>query len=151
MDPRRLRAGEWLAGLGGAALIASLFLPWYGRGPADLSGWEAFDAIDVVIAVLALGGPALAVLAATQRTTAIPIAFAALVTLDALVVAVIVLLRLLNLPEPASERDLGVYVGVGAALVMLAGGMAAMRDQRIPGRMRGIDPSQVETLPAPRP
>ena len=29
MDLRRLRAGEWFAGVGGIALIVSLLLPWY--------------------------------------------------------------------------------------------------------------------------
>src|SRR5688572_20013404 len=47
MDLRRLRAGEWIAAVSGAAVLASLFLPWYDDGAADLSGWEALGAIDV--------------------------------------------------------------------------------------------------------
>ena len=54
----RLRAGEWLAGAGAAALLVTLFLPWFGvelprtgraqrrrvrprRAPAATSGWNA--------------------------------------------------------------------------------------------------------------
>ena len=47
MDLRRLRVGEWLAAVSGLALLASLFLPWY--GPGSVTGWEALSAIDVLL------------------------------------------------------------------------------------------------------
>lgn len=48
--PRRIDAGEVLAALGGALVFVALFLEWF----LDFSGWEAFESLDLVIAVLAL-------------------------------------------------------------------------------------------------
>jgi len=42
VELRRLRAGEWLAGAGGALLIVSLFLPWYAAATTTLSGYDGF-------------------------------------------------------------------------------------------------------------
>ena len=50
----RLRDGEWIAGAGGVALLAAMFLHWYGAGPFELTAWQAFDVLDVVLALLAL-------------------------------------------------------------------------------------------------
>jgi hypothetical protein len=48
--PRRIDAGEVLAALGGALVFVALFLSWFD----GLSGWEAFEALDLVLAALAL-------------------------------------------------------------------------------------------------
>ena len=76
MDLRRLRAGEWIAGGAGVALLVALFLPWY--GPGDVTAWEAFDVIDVLLAALALGAIALVPITASQRTPSMAIAYEAL-------------------------------------------------------------------------
>ena len=48
MDLRRLRAGELLLALAGVALLAALFLPWYGDEASGntLTGWEALQVRD---------------------------------------------------------------------------------------------------------
>ena len=91
MDLRRLRAGEWIAAASGGALLASLFLPWYDGGAADLSGWEALGAIDVVVALVAAAAIALLVVTATQGVPAVPVMMDALVTLAGIVGALLVL------------------------------------------------------------
>jgi hypothetical protein len=146
MDLRRLRAGEWIAGLGGAALLASLFMSWYPKA----TGWESLAVVDLVLAALALVGILLAVLSTTQETTAIPIALAAMSMLAGLMAAVLVLFRVLDLPEGAGGREAGAFVALAGALAMLAGGYAASRDERITGASRTLDPADVEKLPAPQ-
>ena len=48
--PRKIDAGEVLSAIGGALVFVALFLAWFdGR-----SGWEAFEALDLVVAGLAL-------------------------------------------------------------------------------------------------
>src|SRR5215208_6271891 len=88
MDLRRVRVWEWLTGLAGVVLLVSLFLPWYGVEPAEgVSGavegttnaWDAFTVIDVILALAALGAIALPVIAAAQRTAAVPQSWTALV------------------------------------------------------------------------
>jgi hypothetical protein len=48
--PRKIDAGEVLAAAGGVLVFVALFLDWF----VGASGWEAFEALDLVIAVLAL-------------------------------------------------------------------------------------------------
>jgi hypothetical protein len=53
MDNRgQLEAGPVVAAAGGLLAIASLFLDWYEPG---ISGWTAFEALDLMVAGAALG------------------------------------------------------------------------------------------------
>jgi hypothetical protein len=145
MDLRRLGAGEWIAGVGGAALLGSLFAPWY--GPASLSAWEALSVLDVLLALVAAGGVLLALVTATQRVAAVPIALGAVVTLAGLVGVVLVLVRLVAIPDVASSREWGAWLGLAGSLGILAGGVLAIRDER----PRGAPDARIEFIPAPRP
>ena len=149
MDLRRSRPADWPAGLGGAALLVSLFLPWYGEPSA--TGWESFAVLDVILAALALVGIALTLASLTQRTTAVPIAFAAFSILAGIIAALLVLIRLLNLPGDADGREIGPFIALVAALGVFLGGYAASRDQRITGDTRTLDQEDVRTVPAPQP
>jgi hypothetical protein len=149
MDLRRARPADWLAGIGGALVIVSLFLPWYGDPSA--SGWEWFRAVDVILAALALVGVALLVSALTQRTTAVPIAFAAFSILAGLLAALLVAGRLLNLPGEADTRQIGPFLALAGALSVFLGGYLASRDERITGETRTVDQDDVRTVPAPGP
>ncbi len=157
MDVRRLRAGEWIVGGAGVALLVALFLPWY--GPGDATAWESFDVIDVILAALALGAIALVPMTASQRTPSTAIAYEALLCLAALVGLVILVVRTLNLPDWADSRELGLWIGLGAGAAVVVGCMVAMRDERLssPGRLTdstGVPvsaPPEIETLPAPPP
>src|SRR5436309_3398102 len=62
MDLRRARAWDWVAGLAGAVLIASLFLHWYrAPGGGSVTAWQAFTVVDVILFVVGLVGIALVV------------------------------------------------------------------------------------------
>ena len=159
MDLRRLRAAEWIAAVSGAALLVSLFLPWYASGADDASGWQALAATDVLLALVAAFGVALVPITAAQRTAAVPIACSALVSLAGLIGTVLVLIRLANLPGAVDGREWGLWLGLVAALGTAAGGALAMRDERLSPAGRHPDltgrpvpsPPEVEPMPAPRP
>src|SRR5256885_9639852 len=51
MGARKLEVGPLLVGIGGIVLFASLFLDWYQPG---MTAWTAFEALDLVLAGLAL-------------------------------------------------------------------------------------------------
>ena len=158
MDLRRLRAGEWIAGLSGVALIVSLFLPWYGRsGAADYSGWDAFRTLDVVFAIGGLLGVAVVVVTATQRTPAVPVAFQSTVTLLGFAVSALVLYRLAS--HPGDGREIGVWLATVSALGVMIGSFLAIRDERRskPGKPTDLTgrpvppPPEIEALPPPEP
>jgi hypothetical protein len=177
MDLRRLRAGEWIVAVSGVALIVSLFLPWYSREPdstsgelagiaaygpvtsaaENLSAWGAFAVIDAVLALIAVSAVSLLVVTAAQRVAAVPIALDALVAFAGFAAALLVFVRVLAPPEGADGREWGLWLGLASAAGIAAGGMLAMRDERLssPGRWTDATgkpvpaPREVEVLPPP--
>jgi RsiW-degrading membrane proteinase PrsW (M82 family) len=161
----RLRDGEWIAGAGGLALLAAMFLHWYGVSSepldralpagaitfaiigAEATAWQAFGVLDVVLALLALVPLALVFFQATRRSPAIPVAFSVLTALAGALAALLILYRIVNQPGPNDvvEVEAGAWLGLLAALVVSAGGWRSMRVEPIPGTP--FPP--VEDLPAP--
>ena len=147
MDLRRVRVWEWLTGLAGAALLGALFLPWYGADGSTVTAWEAFAVTDVVLALAGLLALALPVIAAAQRTAAVPQAAGALVLLLGYAALVAVLLRLLNVPGDGLGREAGVFAGAAAIVAILYFASRSVGDRRFPEAMRPrLD---VAVIPAP--
>ena len=152
----RLRVPDLVAGAGGFALVAALFLHWYGLtlpggralGP-EVTGWQAFSVLDVVLALLALVPFALVVLQATRDSPALPVLFSVLTTVAGFVAAVLILYRIVNQPGPNEIVDvqLGAWLGFLAAVVITAGGWRSLRVEPIPGTPM----PPIEDLPAPAP
>ena len=159
MDLRRLRAGEWIAALGGVALLLALFLPWYDEGAVSLTGWESFAVLDVIFALVGVAAVLLLVVTAQQRSPAVPLAMSSLLTLGGLVALVLAVIRVAYLPSDASARDVGVWLALAASLAIFAGGALAMRDERLSTGGRHVDltgrptpePPEIEAVRAPRP
>jgi hypothetical protein len=159
MDLRRLRAGEWIAGVWGLVLLVALFLPWYSDDGGSRTGWQSLGALDLVLAIVALAALAIPVVTALQRVPAVPLALQSLTTLVGLLAVLLVLIRVLNMPDWATEREWGLWVALAATLGIVVGGLIAMRDERLSRGSRQTDltgvpvPAQpeIETLPAPRP
>ena len=161
MDLRRLRTGEWLAALSGVALLVSLFLPWYEVGHAGpggwtaygplagstATGWESLDVIDIVLALVAASGVLLAIVTANQRVPAVPVALSALVALVGGLGVILVLIRVLDLPDWAGGREWALWLALAGAVGIVAGSVLAMREEIRPS----AEAIQVESLPAPRP
>jgi hypothetical protein len=159
MDLRRLRLGEWIAAISGIALLVSLFLPWYRTDDTGTSsGFESLAILDIVLALIAAAGVALFLITATQRLPAVPVAFSVFVCLGGLLGVVLVLIRVVDLPDDASAREWGLWLGLAGAIGIAAGSLVAMRDERPsrPGRTTDLSgapappPAEIETIPAPR-
>ena len=152
----RLRVPDLVAGAGGFALVAALFLHWYGLtlpdgralGP-EMTGWEAFSVLDVVLALLALVPLALVVLQATRDSPALPVLFSVLTTVAGFLAAVLILYRIINQPGPNDVADVqaGAWLAFLAAAVVTAGGWSSMRVEAMPGRPE----RPVEHMPSPAP
>lgn len=156
MDFSRLRQGEIVAGIAGAALIIFLFLPWYSLGieapgvelpdipgidegpiaPPDVdvdddaSGWDSLTDIDgFLIAAAGLAGVALALLAGAGRRLnlgGLPRGYMT-AGLGALATALIVW-RIFAQPIPGSDLEIGIFLGLVAALGVTAGAAMALRE-----------------------
>jgi hypothetical protein len=148
---RRLRAGEWLAGTGGAALIASLALPWYGaRARSEtLTGFESFSVIDILLTALALLAFALVVLQATRDTPAAPLGAAVLTASLGILGVLLVLYRLIDQPGPNEFIDVrwGAWLGLASTLALAAGGWLSLANERVRGLPPGPEPELRPTPP----
>ncbi|MFL5885916.1 MAG: hypothetical protein ACJ77M_12675 [Thermoleophilaceae bacterium] len=119
--------GPVLAIAGGLLLLVSLFFDWYEPG---ISAWTAFEVIDLLLALSALGAIVFAV--ELMRPDLLPLvrvpaAERALVTAGT-VTLVLVVSQLLNHPPAAQGAGvkLGAWLGLGGSALMFAGGIATI-------------------------
>ena len=141
-----MRPGDWLAGIAGLVLLLSLFLNWYvAPGGAGRSGWEAFSVIDILLALAALFGIAVAVAAGARRTPALPVALAIFAVVAGVLATLLALLRVIDAPADGFALAIGAGVGLVSAVAMTAGAFWALKDER----NRGVPMPSVEVRPAP--
>ena len=147
MDLSKLRAGELLAGLAGAALLIVMFLPWYGLAglsepfggalarqagiPTTANAWRAFDLIDILLFLTVVAAVGAAVVAATQQSVALPVAASVILTALGVLVTGLVLYRLVN--EPGSDQFIDIRFGAYLGFVLCArvalGGFMSMQEE----------------------
>jgi hypothetical protein len=133
-----------VAGVAGGVLGVSLFADWYG---ADLSGapdrvqaivkrlnldtkidaWQAFGVLDVLLAAAAVAGIALFFAASVPALRRYVFAAAALTSTLATAGALRCLFRVIDPPGSSATREIGAFIGLGAAIVLCAAGNVAVR------------------------
>ena len=149
MDLGKLRRGEIIAAAGGIALLISMFfVDWYaggadistpfgdvsvdgaGFGPWDGQGFTGTIA-DLVILAAALTAIGLAVVTATSRTVALPVAASALTATLGIAAVVMVLLRMVFQPGPNElvELRFGIFLALISSAVIAYGGWEAMKEE----------------------
>jgi hypothetical protein len=146
MDLNRLRGGELIAAAGGIVLLISLlFLNWYGvsidTGFGEISIGGDFGAWDhqgflgtlanLIILAAGIVAVGLAVLTATSRTVALPVAASALTAAGGISAVVMVLLRMLLQPGDGEfvDLDFGIYVALVGAVAVAVGGWRSMQEE----------------------
>ena len=143
----RLRAGEWLAGVGAAVLFVTLFLDWV--GPARESGWSSLGWLVLLLALTAVACAAgLVIATVAARPLAQVVAGAVLTaTLGTVAFVALALRALVFQPGPNDVVALryGAYLGLLAALLTAVGGWWTIADERTDA------PESAYTPPVPRP
>ena len=149
MDLGKLRRGEVVAAIGGLLLLIALFLiDWYSAGAAvelplgttvnvsgDFGAWDGEGFLgfiaNLVILAAALAAVGLAVLTATSRTVALPVAASAITASLGIAAVGMVLLRMVFQPGPNELIDLkvGILFALVATLVVAYGGWESMKEE----------------------
>jgi hypothetical protein len=144
---RRLRLGEWLAGIGAVALFVLLFASWF--HPDGASGWSALGWVTLAFAVaLCAAGAWLFVATAIGRPLAQQVAACVLTaTIGTFAVPVLVLRVVVFQPGPNDVTTIsaGGWLGLVAGLLVAIAGWWAIKDERTGA------PENAYTPPAPRP
>lgn len=153
MAVHRLRPADWLTGVAGVALLVLLFVPWYGRDDGEtVSGWGAFAVTDVWLALTAVLAIAVALLTAARDSPSLPLAAAVVCATVSVIAVILVVLRLLALPQDALDtREWGLFAGALAVLGVTFGSWSALRDERGPGLRPPPAPRAMPTPPRETP
>lgn len=116
MPSRKLDVPAGLVLAGAALLLVALFLDWFSP---DLSGWNAFEALDLVLAAIAIGAAAIAAGRLDRRLPGAVRWLAPLAGLAFVVVAV----QLIDPPPVAFEedREIGAWLALVGTVLMAAG------------------------------
>jgi hypothetical protein len=157
-----LRAGEWTAAVGAAALVVTLFLPWFdvelpndgalvvvGLVSGSDDGWSNLGWLTIALLLAAIGCAAwLAFANAAARPVAQAVAASVLTATAGTVAFVALALRVLIFqpgPNDLIVLRYGAWLGLLAALVLALGGWWAIKDERTDA------PESAYTPPEPRP
>ena len=169
MDLSKLRRGELIAGVGGIVLLLALFIfDWYGvdvnittpfgdiGGGADFGAWDGQGftgtIANLVILAAAVAAVGLAILTATARTVALPVAASALTAGLGIAAVAMVLLRMVFQPgdDEFIELRFGIWLALISSAVIAYGGWEAMREEgtsfedardQLRDRARGDEPA----------
>jgi hypothetical protein len=152
VDTSRISFGEMIAAASGVALIIFMFLPWYGASveaggfsaSENASAWEAMSFIDILLFLIALAAiGAAAARAAGAMPSDLPAPPGQIIFILGVVAVVLVLFRLIDIPEPDVpaiaedavdfSRKVGVFLSLIAAGGIAYGGYAA-REERASGQ-----------------
>ncbi len=145
MKWNRLRLGEMLATVGAIALAVLTFRPWFMTPSGNLTAWQEFGVVDVLIVIVVISALTLGVTTLTERASALPVASAVWTTLWAFVAFVAILVWVLVRPGDATGNCVPSWLGLAASGVILVGAWQSMRDERT----RRYLPDDTPRRPAP--
>jgi hypothetical protein len=132
-DLSRLRRGELIAAVGGILLFVFLFFfDWYGDSLGSWNGWHGHTVLRWLMLLTILAALALAFATATQRTPALPVTGAVILTGLAALTTVLVAYRvIINEPGPNAAIDVkaGAWLGLLSLVAITIGGYLSMRDE----------------------
>jgi hypothetical protein len=134
MDLSRTSTGQRIAGIGGVLLFIFLFLPWFGEGGLELSGWEGQSSTDVFMLITAI----VAVAAGLAGATGLLVPGLTLNGAAALLGGVATIQLLWLSFFDGDGREYGMYLSLLAAIAIAAGGYLAAQAEG--DAARGIAP-----------
>jgi hypothetical protein len=155
---RLLRWGDVLAFTAGIALLVVLALEWYDGD----SGWGGLPVLRFYLALVALSGITLGIVAALERTVSLPVAAAVFATPLALLATLTLVIR--TPFELGGGIGAGAWLGLLCAFAIFLGAFRSMKDEgthtpqaraqtervlAIRGAPRPAPPAQASVAPGP--
>jgi hypothetical protein len=137
MEPKQVGQGRLIAGVGGLLLFAFLFLPWFSAGGVNSTGWQGQSSTDIYMLITAM----VAVAAALPGTRALLVPGVTMSGAATLLggVATVLLIWLSFIDVPSGEgREVGIYLGLVAAIIITIGGFLSSSATRRSGERRRV-------------
>jgi hypothetical protein len=126
--------GELAGAIFGVGLLVFSFLPWYSAGGENVTAWQAFSLIDIVIAVAAFFAILVGVVVLGRISVSYPIAGSAIATGFGALALVLIAYRLIDPPGGGDvDREIGAWLGLIAAAGIVWCGWLGMQEPRTLG------------------
>jgi hypothetical protein len=133
MDISRTSTGQRIAGIGGVLLFIFLFLPWFGEGNFELSGWEGQSSTDIYMLIVAIVAVAAALAGPNELVPGVTLNGAAAL-LGGVATIQLIWLSFFD----GDGREYGMYLSLLAAIAIAVGGYMAATEGTAP-RAAGRD------------
>jgi hypothetical protein len=113
--------GRLLAGVGGALLIASLFMPWSDSGAGSQTGWEMFTTTDVLLLQAGLLGLAAGITGGRFGFFRPDVSLNGAADMVNVVVSVVLIWLVAFDWQSGDSRRIGVWLALAASLAIATG------------------------------
>jgi hypothetical protein len=129
-----LASGELVGAISGLGLLVASFLPWYSAGGEDVTAWQAFSVVDLLMAAASIAALGLAVVVIARLSVSYPAAGSAISTGFGALALILIAYRVINPPGSGdTEREIGAWLGLLAAAGITLGGYLGMQEPRAIG------------------
>jgi hypothetical protein len=129
-----LRLGELVGAISGLGLLVASFLPWYSAGGEDVTAWQAFSVVDLLMAAASIAALGLAVVVIARLSVSYPAAGSAISTGFGALALILIAYRLIDPPGGGDvDREICAWLGLLAATGITLGGYLGMQEPRAIG------------------
>ena len=126
-----MKSGDLLVAVSGLGLLVDSFLPWYSFQGDNVTAWQAFTVVDLVIAAAAIAGLSVGIAVLGRISVSYPVAGSTVAAGFGGLALLLIAYRLINPPGgDGVDREIGAWLGLVAAAGVTCGGYLGMQEPR---------------------
>src|SRR5215207_1188309 len=126
-----LASGELVGAISGLGLLVASFLPWYSEFDVDVTAWQAFGVVDLLMAAAAIVALSVGVVALGRFSVSYPVAGSSVTAALGALALLLIAYRLINPPGDGDlNREIGAWLGLLASAGITIGGYLGMQEPR---------------------
>jgi hypothetical protein len=126
---KRVRLGELVGAVSGLGLLVAGFLPFYSEFEVNVTAWQAFGIIDLVMAAAGIVALSVGAVVLFRLSVSYPVAGSAVTTGFGALALLLIAYRIIDPPGNGDvEREIGAWLSLGAAAGITLGGYLGMQD-----------------------
>jgi len=127
----RVKLGELVGAISGLGLLVVSFLPWYSEFDVDVTAWQAFGVVDLLMAAAAIVALSVGVVALGRFSVSYPVAGSSVTAALGGLALLLIAYRLINPPGDGDlNREIGAWLGLLASAGITIGGYLGMQEPR---------------------
>jgi hypothetical protein len=131
----QVRLGELVGAISGLGLLVASFLPFYSEFDVNVTAWQAFGVIDLVMAAAAIVALSVGLVVLGRFSVSYPVAGSSVTAGLGALALLLIAYRLINPPGDGDlDREVGAWLSLLAAAGITLGGYLGMQEPRSLGR-----------------